>query len=123
MRALPGICVAAGLALPVMALAQGTDTATGGIQSEEEQQTGAVQVGAGSKGDVTTRSSGSKGEVAESVKPVAAGFEIRPRSDAFWGPAPLEIQQPQKLRCDLIEHPSARQRCEAQAARMKGGNP
>lgn len=123
MRALLGICVAIGLMPPMVTLAQGPDTATGGIQSEEERQSGAVQAGAGSKGDVTTRSSGPKGEIAESVKPVAAGFEIRPRSHAFWGPAPLDIQQPQNLRCNLIEHPSARQRCEAQAARMRGGTP
>ncbi len=103
------------LLVPWLAHAQDSTTAATGAESPEEA--GAVQVGAGSGGDVTTGSSGGRAAENPVVAPEVPGFTLTPVSHPFLGPGMLELQTPERLRCELIGDENARRRCEAKAAR------
>jgi hypothetical protein len=107
---------------PAVALSQGNEATTAGTPDDDAKQNRAVQAGAGSKGDVTTGSSGPSSGGSEKVTPLATTFEIRPASHPLFGPEPLALQEPRQLRCEVIGHAAARQRCEARATRLKGGS-
>jgi hypothetical protein len=93
-----------------------TDASTG---AESPQGKGAVQAGAGSRGDVTTGASGPEDTANPRVAPAAPGFPLVPASDPFQGPGMLEVQTPERLRCELIGDERARRRCEVNAVQPK----
>ena len=103
-----------------LAYAQDTPAAATGTESPVEA--GVVQVGAGSLGDVTTGSSGGRAAENPAVTPEAPGFDLTPASHPFLVPGMIEVRTPERLRCELIGHDNARQRCEATKAQSNRGN-
>jgi hypothetical protein len=103
-------------------LTHAQDTPAAATGTESPQESGVVQAGAGSRGDVTTGSSGGRAAENPVVAPEAPGFDLTPASHPFLGPGRLEVRAPERLRCELIAHDNARQRCEATKAQSNRGN-
>jgi hypothetical protein len=113
-----GSFIVIGLLASTPVWAQGTPET--GAEAQGTQREGTVQVGAGTKGDVTPGASGPQTSAGEGVEPASITFDIRPPVDPFYGPGSLAIEPPQALRCEVIGHPAARQRCEQQASKNGG---
>lgn len=115
MRAQLALRLAFLVLLPAGAAAQGNTTTGTGSASESRPGAGAVQIGAGSTAAVTTGSSGPESDSNPAREPRPPAFRIRPQGRSLFGPAALETQAPQALRCGVISDDAARRRCETRA--------
>ncbi len=108
-------CLVLLLALaPATAFAQGQDSASSSA-APSGNQTGSVDIGAGASSAATsTGSSGPAGAGgARTPQPLRASFSLKPPEVRFWGPGLLPIATNPAKRCDVIQHETARRRCES----------